>query len=224
MTGIRLHLVVEGQTEERFVKEVLTPHLSVSRVWADARLIQVGRRAKRKFKGGLLRFHQLMTDVGRWIKEDGRPEARFTTMVDLYGYPADAPGYAEAQRRDPYARVARLEEGLAEAVKDPRFIPYIQLHEFEALLLADLSKWADYPIGDKKAIDALGGSLDLSNVELIDGGEASAPSKRIVEHIPGYEKAAHGPLLARAIGLDAIRAKCRHFHEWLTQLEGLAAT
>ena len=35
--SIRLHITAEGQTEERFVKEILAPFLGEKNVWADAR-------------------------------------------------------------------------------------------------------------------------------------------------------------------------------------------
>ena len=59
-------------------------------------------------------------------------------MFDLYALPADFPGYAEARREvDPYGKVRILEDALGNDIADRRFIPYIQLHEFEALILAD---------------------------------------------------------------------------------------
>jgi len=57
--------------------------------------------------------------------------------------------------------------------------------------------------------------------ELIDDGPDSAPSKRIIAHLPDYAKPVMGPQLAELIGLEVIRAKCPHFNAWLSRLEKL---
>jgi hypothetical protein len=61
--------------------------------------------------------------------------------------------------------------------------------------------------------------------ELIDDGQHSAPSKRIIRELPDYDdaKSAVGPQVAELIGLDTIRSKCPHFAGWLSQLERLGA-
>jgi hypothetical protein len=52
--------------------------------------------------------------------------------------PADFPAYDQALSAiDPYMRVEVLESAMAADISDSRFIPYIQLHEFEALVLAE---------------------------------------------------------------------------------------
>ena len=144
---IRLHITAEGQTEVRFVKEVLTPYLGEREVWADARCVLTSKnnRLGVEYRGGWRRtsaYSTVKRDICTWMKEDQNPVVRFTSMFDLYALPRDFPGYAEAYREaDPYRRVAILEEALRADINgelnDMRFLPYIQLHEFEALILAD---------------------------------------------------------------------------------------
>ncbi len=87
---------------------------------------------------GLIRYAKLKNDLLRWIREDKNSDARFTSMVDLYRLPSDFPGRDSAMRfRDPFARVQSLEESFGVDIGDRRFIPHIQLHEFEALLFSD---------------------------------------------------------------------------------------
>jgi hypothetical protein len=62
------------------------------------------------------------------------------------------------------------------------------------------------------------------NPKLINDGRETAPSKRILKEIPEYDKATAGPIIAEKRGLPALRAKCRHFHEWLSRLEKLVST
>ncbi len=163
------------------------------------------------------------------MKEDRAGDVFFTTMIDLYGLPRDFPGYRDASSAsDPYERIAGLELALREDLGDRRFIPYLQLHEFEALLFSDPSALKTY-YGEEYApgVEGLARVVaSSSNPELIDDGERTAPSKRIGIEIPRYlrEKASAGPLIAAQIGLDVIRSKCRHFREWLAKLEALGAS
>lgn len=86
------------------------------------------------------------------MKQDQQPDARFTTMVDLYGIPMDFPklDFCRAPL-DPEERVRCLEEALLDDMERrfpqvharQRLIPYIQLHEFEALLFADIGKFGE---------------------------------------------------------------------------------
>ena len=59
--------------------------------------------------------------------------------------------------------------------------------------------------------------------ELINDGNNTAPSKRIIGEIPEYErmKVSAAPIVADKIGLLTLRLKCKHFDEWLCRLETL---
>ncbi len=102
-----------------------------------------------------------------------------------------------------------------------QFIPYIQLHEFEALILADPQKLDWEYFEHHKAISNLVAAVAGKNPEEINDGPDSAPSKRIIAEILLYErqKATVGPVVVEKIGLVALRQKCRHFHEWIEKLE-----
>lgn len=224
MTWPRLNMVVEGHTEEEFANAILKPHLSSFSVAVSARMVSHRRERSRKYKGGLLKFESLHRDVDLWMREDRSEETHFTTMVDLYAYPSDAPRYEESKNLSPYNKVGLLEKGLGESVNDRRFAPYIQLHEFETILYADLNKWQEYFLGQQSAVDALAASVaSFDNIELINDDERTAPSKRILQYLPEYDKPAAGNELARAIGLPTIRDRCKHFDEWLTSLEKLGS-
>jgi hypothetical protein len=235
---IRLHCVVEGQTEEEFVNAVLAEHLGRFGISADVRRVETSRQRARYrsgrtvppkiFRGGLSSYSKARKDLDFWMKEDQNPDARFTTMFDLYALPSDFPAYEQASRAvDPRQRVETLERAVAADITDRRFVPYIQLHEFEALVLAEpLALASEFP-GREVAVgrlDALARQYD--NPELIDDGEQTAPSKRIMSEIPEYEgrKASAGPLVVAKIGLGKLRLKCPHFAGWLAKLEGLVAT
>ena len=136
MTGTRLNFVVEGQTEETFVKQVLAPHLANRSIWAAARCVQTGRKRNIKHRGGVLRYAQARGDITRWMREQSGSGVRFTTMFDLFRLPPDFPGHDEPTLGDARERVNALQQALLEDIDDDRFLPYIQLHGFEALASA----------------------------------------------------------------------------------------
>ena len=222
---IRLNVTVEGQTEETFVRRVLAPYLGLLSVGAYVRCVTTRRKKGIKFRGGMIPYPRVKKEMERWMKEDRGDDARFSTMFDLYQLPTDFPGYEEASRsEDAYEKVKLLEGSLANDMGDSRFIPYIQLHEFEALLLSDPQK-LDSQFDDSDAVERITALVSqFSSPELIDDGIDTAPSKRITAAIPAYEsmKRSAGPLVAERIGLQTMRAKCCHFGEWLSKLERLA--
>jgi hypothetical protein len=223
---VRLHVVVEGQTEETFVNQVLVPHLSEFHVYADARCLTTGRGKDRKdhaFKGGLANYEHLRRDLTFWMREDRSEEVWFTTMIDLYRLPDGFPGRAEYRSvTDPFKKVQNLECRFREDIGHRRFVPYVQVHEFEAILFCDLSALSElYPADDKGIGELVEASRKFETPEHIDEGEETAPSKRICEAVPSYAKTVAGPIVAAKIGLNAIESKCRHFREWLRTLRSL---
>jgi len=221
---IRLHIIAEGQTEQGFVKNVLAPHLAKFSVFADARCVLTSKDShlNKAYRGGMTSYLKAKQDIQDWLKEDKHPECRFTTMFDLYALPDNFPGYTEAMGFcDPYERIRILEERLAEETADRRFIPYIQLHEFEALILADPQQLGQEYLEHDSQIQNLVKMVSGKNPELINDGPETAPSKRILREIPEYKKTTAGPAVAEKIGIATLRTKCRHFHAWLSILEQL---
>lgn len=220
---IRLHIIAEGQTEEEFVKSILTEHLGNYKISTDVHRITTNPKFKKR--GGSVSYEKIEKDIKLWLKQDQKPDARFTTMVDLYALPNDFPDFNQARKTsDPYQKVKQLEEALGKEINDPRFIPYIQLHEFEALILSDPSKFkSQFPEYENEVQKLLEICEKFDSPELIDDGVATAPSKRIIELIPVYKgsKPSAGSLISNKIGLQKIREKCPHFNQWITKLEGL---
>ncbi|MCB9078812.1 MAG: DUF4276 family protein [Anaerolineaceae bacterium] len=225
MSWVRLYLTVEGQTERRFAEAVLQPHLIQFEVDLRPRVVVTQR--KLGSRGGIFNFAKLRDDLIRLMRQDRQPEARFTTMVDLYALPSDFPGWAEAKKQNTaQQRIAMLEAALEAEMGDPRFLPYIQLHEFEALLYCDLSQLARRIAKTEKVFAKLQREVDGLAPEEINEGDATAPSKRIIKYVPLYErlKVRVGAPAAAAIGLNALRAGCPHFNEWVSRLERLPET
>lgn len=222
----RLHITSEGRTEEAFVNQTLKLHLARFEVYADVRCVLTSRKRSKEFRGGMTTYLKAKNDITRWLLEEKHnTDVAFTTMFDYYALPDDFPGYSEArQLQDPYQKVALIEKALCDDINDPRFIPYIQLHEFEALLFADPRKFEIEYFDKPEGIAALQAVADsFANPEMIDQGAETAPSKRIIGIYGDYadNKPAIGSMVAHEIGIETLRAKCRHFNDWLTKLEQL---
>lgn len=221
----RLYILVEGQTEEKFVKDLLAPHLQRLSVWSTP-IIVATRRDKhtgKKSRGGG-HWKHWAKDLHRLIKVHPGKEVRFTTLFDLYGLPDDFPEIEKyGQDPDTVRRADSLEQAMARAINDWRLIPYLQRHEFEALVLACLSSLTGLlDPDDRVGAGKLSSSLGTLEPESINDGKETAPSKRLESHIEGYIKTVHGPLAIEAAGLGAIREKCPRFSAWLSKLEALS--
>lgn len=103
-----------------------------------------------------------------------------------------------------------------------RFISYISLYEFEALIFSDLSILRRIYFDNDRQIDELVALSQEVNPELINEDPETCPSKRIKKAIRSYNKRFAGSRVAKAIGLSKIRSRCKHFDEWIGKLERLA--
>ena len=99
--------------------------------------------------------------------------------------------------------------------------PYLQLHEFEALLFVDLEELATICFEYRSDIRKLGNEVAGMNPEEINYGYQTAPSKRILQVVPNYSKVIMGTEAVQAIGLDRLRTHCKHFYCWIMLLENM---
>jgi Domain of unknown function (DUF4276) len=223
----RLYLFAEGQTEQTFADTVLKPHLANFGVYLHPPVLIAHARKKGKIhRGGGRRYLPMKNDIQRFLAQEKRGDVFFTTMLDLYGIHPEFPGLAEAEklRHMPDKCVESLEQAFAVDIGDIRFLPYLQLHEYEAYLFSDVTWFGYFYDHHEHQIAALQTIADgHTTPELIDDGQHSAPSKRIIAQFPDYEdgKSVVGPQVALLIGLDVIRRKCPHFAAWLSRLEQL---
>jgi len=218
-TYIRLNITTEGLTEERFVKDVLNKHLQRFGISCKSQSVLTSKEYRKR--GGIISYTKAKNDIKHWIKKESSANCRFTTMFDFYALPKDFPGYSETQKlNDPYDKVACIEKAFAEDIHDYRFVPYIQLFEFETLYFADLDILLLEYENRGKAIEKLKKELSRSpfnnNPELINDRTETSPSHRIISQIPEFQKVSSAALLQ---DIDVLRAKCAHFNEWVSKLE-----
>jgi hypothetical protein len=228
----RLLVHVEGQTEETFVKEVLAPHLFK----AGYELVRprlLGNARQRINRGGARSWVSVCSEIVRHLKEDSSSLA--TTMVDYYGLPESGqgawPGRSAARGVGLPEKADIVETAVLADVSDmlpdcrvrERFIPFIVMHEFEGLLFSDCRGFSE-GIGHPELAPQFQAIRDeFGNPEEINDSPRTAPSKRVVSLVPGYEKPLFGALAMLHIGIDVIRSECPHFRGWLERLEAAVA-
>ncbi len=225
----RLHVVVEGDTEENFVNKLLAPHLyQVGYIAVSARLM--GRQRPRRRRGGVRPWPETRRDIVNRLRGDSG--IIVSTFVDYYGMPCEGPGVWPGRAETRHLPVPEKSQNVELAMLDDltnemgpsfntgRFIPYVMMHEFEAMLFSDCETFA-------QAIGRTGLAGPFQQIrdgfptsEHINDSSVTAPSKRIEALLPGYQKPLLGVLAASEIGLPAIREECTHFGEWLSRLEG----
>ena len=214
-------ILVEGQTEERFVKDVLQPHLWGIGVHPEPK-IATTKRVKHgiHFKGGITDFKKVEGDLRRLLGDTDA--ALITTMIDYYGLPDDFPGKQGLSGRTSHERAKELEVALdLHFNAGPRFAAYLMIHEFEAFLFcrpAVLAEVMNAPSSHQQLQAIRNG---FPSPEDINDNPITAPSARVLNVFPGYRKRLHGPLTTSRIGLDAMRQQCTHFNQWVSRLEKL---
>ncbi|HUV04651.1 MAG TPA: DUF4276 family protein [Armatimonadota bacterium] len=219
MSTTRVHVIVEGPTEREFVRNLLLPALAPSGVLL---LPHVLGKA-----GGLSRYAPVKRDILRTLKEDRA--AYCTTMLDFFELPRDFPGMPVRGGLSAIAKARIVEQSLvddieyrlSEKLRPDRFLPYVQMHEFEGILFSAPDAFAQAIRRDDLARRFASVRRLFPTPEDINDGQDTAPSKRILKLYPRYQKVKDGPLAAAAIGLEAIRRECPHFNDWVNQLERL---
>jgi Domain of unknown function (DUF4276) len=228
----RLFVLVEGETEETFVNELLAPHLYVKGFEAvSAKLM--GNARLRSNRGGVRAWPDVKGDIIRHLRADRR--VIITTMVDYYGMPSDPakqgawPGRHQAAGLSFSMKAECVESGMAADIEselgknwDPaRFIPFVLMHEFEGVLFSDCKQFAAAISRSHLAPQFHAIRRAFESPEQINDSPLTHPSQRILDLVPDYQKPLFGNIAALEIGFEAIRAECPHFRAWLERLEAL---
>lgn len=238
----RLKFLVEGQTEAKFVTDVLTPYFSSKGIMVEPPLITWTSRDRcgKKFKGGVCKAHgwnRVKSQLARLMSEERDQNCLFTTMFDFYGFPEDIP-LDGVLHHDHGERVIQIETAIKTEVYKTlksdfhfdfvtdRLVPFVMLHEFEALVFSDLQAmdWEYLDDSDQTRIENLKNELlQCDNLpEKVNNGEMTAPSKRIIKYFPDYDKVTKGVSIVRHIGMKKLLEMCPHFCSWVASIEDKA--
>lgn len=211
--------IVEGKTEQIFIHDIVSPYLAQKGIYMTPIII-----SKPGQKGGDVRFSRAKNDIGLHLKQ--RSDTFLTLFVDYYGIKSDWPGLEKAKEQYlPTGKAEEINNATRDQVNqlfgdygsDRRFIPYISMHEFEALLFSDPKTLADQLQVPQSDIDNI--LTECGEPEKIDDSPHSAPSKRLEDLSSRFKKASTGIAVVKAIGLPKIRKNCPIFNKWLTEVE-----
>ena len=226
----RLFVLVEGETEETFVNHILAPHLyRAGYINVSARLM--GVQPQRRHRGGIRAWTETRRGIVNQLRQD--TGLIVTTMVDYYGLPTSEPrswpGRVEAVRLPLADRAIHVENAIhsdvaasmGDSFNPARFVPYVMMHEFEAMLFSDCQRFAEAIGRPELAVSFQEIRNGFDTPEEINDSLKTAPSKRIKSLMPDYQKEVDGNNAAMEIGLTTIRQECPHFGQWLGLLERL---
>ena len=200
---IRLAIVAEGQTEAEFTKGVLADHLG---------------RLKVKPTPVVMGGNVSVERVARYMADLYRSHNAVTSLVDFYGFKGK--GNASADDLETKIR-GQVRKNIRRDWDERKVLPYVQRHEFEALLFADVDAFSSIGV-DEDGVDRLQEiRSQFDTPEDINDDHATSPSRRISEILSGYDKVADGPIVAAEIGLEKMRLACPRFRAWLVRLEAL---
>ncbi|SNB28243.1 conserved hypothetical protein [Flavobacterium psychrophilum] len=212
----KLIIICEGYTELAFCKEILVKHFENLNITIEYELTD------HSISGGITKWVYLKEQIVRILSSE--PSVFVTTLIDYYGidkshkFPKWANALAIENKPN---RMELLEMGMFEDLENNfQFIPYIQLHEFEAFVFSDYTVFENiYDDEDANLIGLKQICDEYPNPEDINNNIATAPSKRLQNNISRYNKVSSGIDLIREIGLPKIRVKCPRFHNWISKLE-----
>lgn len=210
----KILILVEGQTEEQFVKNILNSTFDSKGVFLTP-IIVTTKTVKNgpNFKGGVNSYIVIKKDTKRLLRDSSA--VAVTTMFDFYGLPGDFPHWN--CNGSCYDKVSAAEQAFFKDINDRKFIPYLQLHEFEGLLFSSPKIISDtFDRAKKSVLESIRNGV--SSPEEINHGLETHPSKRLLKLFPNYKKPLHGSIIAKRTGLNLIQQSCPHFNSWISSL------
>jgi hypothetical protein len=222
----RLKIYCEGQTEEMIVNRLLKGHLYLHGIHVERPVLAATTLDPAGQRGGFTNWSAIQFDLSQQFN-DLDPNLRFTTLLDVFAMPNavlnlggfNAPVTSEAD-------IETVEQAIEAAFNEPRFVAYLQRHELEALLLADLDALERVFHRHKPGLQQL--RLDIAGFaspEDINHGASTHPAARLSSAVAGYEdlKASNACWVLAHAGLETARAKCPRFDAWLSHWENWGA-
>jgi hypothetical protein len=213
----RLLIIAEGQTEEKFLKEIVFPYFYDKGLYDISVSILPSKTTAsgKRHKGGFVTSKKILKYANKLLYS-----GYVTTFLDYYGIDEDFVGYQDSLvLRTIKEKKECLEHALKNDLSSDLFIPYIQMHEFEGLLFSNLDSFL-FVEDDKEKLEILKSEISLFNTpEHVNNSRITAPSKRIKRIYPSYGKVSDGILVAEDIGINKILSECSLFNEWIEKIE-----
>lgn len=190
---INVDILCEGKTELYFVKFVLNQYFCKFDIYL-----------KSVDLGGAITTEKIV----RYLQHSKNPIR--TTLVDFYGY-----------KNTDGKTIDELELEISSRCGNKyNVLPYIQMHEIEALWFCDINKIALKMNASNKQLKKLQAIIDTyPNPEDINNSKETAPSKRLESIFIGYDKPSDGAKIAQEIPIELYMEKCPRFKKWINDLK-----
>src|ERR1041384_6419092 len=131
----RVHVLVEGQTEETVVRDVIGPYLTSVGWWVSYSIVKTKQPAGgAAHRGGVTSWTKIEREIRLLLRDSNL--SVLTTMLDYYAFPGEAPGMADRPNGSPFERVTYVESAITGYFADKRLIPHLVLHETETWVFA----------------------------------------------------------------------------------------
>lgn len=214
----KITIICEGYSELAFCKDILEPHLKNFGVQLFYELTNQSK------DGGITKWLNIKNQIIKIHEIDG--DMAISTFFDYYGMNRSLKflKWAEAEQEiDRSVRMEILEKGMCDDIGDGiKFIPYIQLHEYEALVFSNYDAFELLYDEQDADLDELRRICEQhANPEEINNIKITSPSNRLLQNIYRYNKIQSGIDLITITGLEKIRSKCPRFNEWISKLESI---
>ena len=215
----RLEIIVEGQSEREFISQALAPYLEKLGVIESYNVIPITIRTSPNHRGGGSSYTHIRREILSSLHSKN-PNLVVSMFIDFFRKPSNLPSCpAVSDMASDCDKAIVIEQCISADIQDGRFVPYIQVHEFEAFLFASLAGFEYYFENSGEAYDRFSAIMSkYKNPEDINSSPSGAPSKRILDIIPDYDKAIDGNLIILHNGIEAILNTCPRFRNWVETL------
>lgn len=212
-----VYIYCEGQTEEAFINDVLSPYFANMEIWVRPIICTTKKTPSKKYKGGVSDYQKIKKELQLICKQHHNEIV--TTMFDYYAMPENTPmiDYVDPNI---YSRIEAIEKAINEDIGLSNCHFNFSLHEFEGLLFSNPTSFG--VIAGEDVVEKIQEAKDSATTpEHINNSPETAPSKRLEALIPGYAKVKNGSILSQDIGIDVIMENCKHFSDWIKKIISL---
>ena len=212
----RVLIIAEGQTEEKFLKNIVFPYFYNKELFnIDVTILPSKITASgKRFKGGDVKSEKIITYAKKLISS-----AYVTTFIDYYGINENFIGYQKSLKCPRIEDKKNcLEHSLINEFNHRKFFPYIQMFEFEGLLFSDVNSFIFIEDNQDKINKISNEIKDFETPEHINNSKLTAPSKRLEKWYPSYGKTTDGIIVAESIGMTTLLNSCPFFSDWINKI------
>lgn len=134
-------------------------------------------------------------------------------MIDFFKLPTNFPDFTLDS-----TQIHKIEEAIFKDFGSPNnFLPYIQRHEVESLMFADIQAF-ELMLDSEAQLERIKDIVKkYPNPEDINNSPETSPSNRL-KQIYNYDKIGDGELIFDQIEIEKIIKSCPRFAAWLTQI------